>query len=164
MSRFLPDDRLADRAAQEAFKGGKSSIDGPVFSLKRLINWGVKVKCLLLGCHIFPQLFTLMGFTLPLVDTEGESKKCINSICMKKRRWESFYLFIISWKSLHLKDNVDRTGGGEHLAHGKWSLMSAQNGVVAGHSALLSKALAHRAWCFFSGEVDYLNYLVLSFS
>lgn len=41
--------------------------------------------------------------------------------------------------------------------------MSVQNEVVAGRSPLLSKALAHRAWCFFSGEVDYLSYLLLSF-
>lgn len=97
-----------------------------------------------------------MECTLQLVATEGKGKKCIKPQFVLKSTGESasIHLCIISLKSLSLKENVDRTGGGEHLAHGKRSLIVVQNGMMAGHSALLSKALAHKVWCLLSGGVD----------
>lgn len=79
-----------------------------------------------------------MECTLQLVVTEGKGKKLI-----KKHRGECFYPPV---HNLSLKENVDRTGGEEHPAHGKWSLILVQNGIVAGHSALLSRALARKVW------------------
>lgn len=85
-----------------------------------------------------------MECSLQLVAAEGEGKKCIKPQFVLRSTGESasVHLCIISLKSLSLKENVDRTGGGEHLAHGKWSLIPVQNGMAAGHSAWLSKALA----------------------
>lgn len=95
-----------------------------------------------------------MECSLQLVATEGEGKKCIKPQFVLRSTGESasVHLCIISLKSLSLKENVDRTGGGEHLARGKWSLIPVQNGMAAGHSALLSKALAQKRGGFFLTE------------
>lgn len=77
-----------------------------------------------------------MECTLQLLATEGKGKKLIKpQFELKKHRGECFYLSV---HNLSLKENVDRTEGEEHPAHGKWSLILVQNGIVADHSALLS--------------------------